>query len=660
MTLRRGLTTGVVAVLAIGFGALAAAPANAAVLPKVTYVSPPGSIPAGGGRVTVNGKGFTGVERVLFGSKRATHVTRISSKQLKVTVPPHSSATVQVRVVTAAGKSPNSAEFVYTPPPVITAITPDAGEPTGNVHIQLTGKHFRTVSAATVGGTAAPVAVESDTKVLVTVPPEAAGSYDVVLTNVAGSSVPDKHSRYTYKPSKPWHLVDSVPGTGSGSTIFWDADCESGTCYAAGETTSTPTSRDGVPLIDVEQDGGWVQATVAPPADAGAFKDASLRQVACSAENTCVAFGSDVDWSGSDPTPLVQPLVALGSGQTWTSVHPPMPSNWHAANWAPITDAACFEDDCAVVGWFAVGSSKQLVVDTYADGTWTERSPAATLHGAGTNIFDDLAVSCPSAGHCLAVGRDGRRQPIAVDIPLTGTADATVQHLPVRVSDPHNNVTMDGIDCSTATSCVAVGYDCYLPSDDDQDFGPPHAFFEQYNDGKWTFHHFALPGSIPSKHAAPRWDYPAVSCVAGGTCYVGGAVSVTWKSSRGTEWKYAATVTRITGSGQQSVFAAAPDPYANESALRSVFCGSQATCVAFGFQATPPPDEGGRLTNFSQFSVQLGTKDRPRVYQGPTFDGKISDPEAIACATPTHCVAVGAHDVPDGSGTRSVAWIQES
>lgn len=661
MAPRASITTGILAVLSIGLSVAAATPAQAAALPAVRFVSASGSLPAGGGRVAIQGHGFTGVKRVLFGSKRATHVTRLSSKQLKVTVPAHPTGTVRVRVVTNAGKSPKSIVFVYTPPPVITSIKPGVGEPAGNVHIELTGKHFRTVSSGTIGATGVGVAVESDAKILVTVPPMAAGSYDVVVTNLAGSSIPNEHSRYTYAASEPWQLVDSVPGTADGDTEFFGADCESGTCYAVGDKTDDPSARDNVPLIDVEQDSGdWAQATVTPPSDPGAFKDAVLRRVACSAANTCVAFGSDVDWSG--PAPVVQPLVAVGSGQSWTTVHPPMPADWEAKNRQPITDAACFEDKCAVVGWFrvGVGASKRLVIDTYANGAWVERSPAL-VHAAAYNTFDNLAVTCGSTTQCVAVGRNGRKQPIAIDIPLTGSDRATVKNLPVQLSGPQFNVTMDGVACSSAVSCVAVGYRFEPADDSEDDNGPPYAFFERYKDGTWTDHEFAPPASIASHHTSlVRWDFPSVDCVTGGTCYAVGGLETTFKSSQGSQWKYAATVTRITDAGQQSVFAAVPDPYANESILGSVFCGDQPTCVAFGYQGTPSIDGDGPLTDVTQFTVHIGSKDRPRVYSGPTFDSHHSDPAAVACATPEHCIAVGSHNVPDGSGTRSVAWIQES
>jgi hypothetical protein len=564
-------------------------------------------------------------------------------------------------VVTGAGESPKSATFVYTKPPVITSIKPDVGEPAGKVHIELSGKHFRTASAATIGGVEVTPAVESDTKILLEVPPMDAGTYDVDVTNVVGSSVPNQDSRYTYAASEPWQLVDNVPGTGEDSTNFVGADCRSGICYAVGGKTADLSAHESEPFIDYEQDNGdWAQATVTP-SDSGALHDAYLRQVSCSADNTCIALGNDTDWSGSDP--VVLPLAAVGSGQSWTTFHPPMPSDWHPDRRQPLTDAACDAGKCAVVGWFGVGTTKRLVVATYSDGTWTDRSPSAALHGAGTNVFDNLVITCPSASRCLAVGRDGRRQPIAVDIPLTGTADATVQNLSVQLSDPHNNVTMNGIDCSTATSCVAVGYDFDLPSDPDADFGPPHAFFERYEDGTWTYHRFALPASIAAHHTTGvRWHYPSVSCVAGGTCYVAGALDVTWKSSRGTQWKYAGTITRITDSGQHSVFAAVLDPYANESALGPIFCGQQPTCVAFGYQGTPPLDGDGPPTDVRQFTVHVGTKDRPRIYENPTIDGARSDYSAVSCATPDHCIAVGTHIVTDEHGvtTHTDAWIQES
>ena len=87
---------------------------------RFSYVAAPEvlSVVANGGRITLHGKGFLHVHRVLFGSTAATGVRATSSTSLSVTTPAHAPGTVDVKVVTAFGtsKAGTSDRFTFAAP----------------------------------------------------------------------------------------------------------------------------------------------------------------------------------------------------------------------------------------------------------------------------------------------------------------------------------------------------------------------------------------------------------------------------------------------------------------------------------------------------------------------------------------------------------------
>jgi hypothetical protein len=91
---------------------------------------------AGGGTVTVLGSGFTSVKSVKFGSAAGTHVKVVSSGKLTVTVPAHTSGTVDVRVTTAGGTSAVSARdrYAFDVKPVVLSVSPSTGPVAGGTY----------------------------------------------------------------------------------------------------------------------------------------------------------------------------------------------------------------------------------------------------------------------------------------------------------------------------------------------------------------------------------------------------------------------------------------------------------------------------------------------------------------------------------------------
>lgn len=117
-------------VLAAGPAAQAAVTAGSggqtrqAARPSVSKVTPSSGSTAGGTRVTVSGKNFTGVRAVDFGSAQGRQLKVASSTRLTVISPRHAAGLAGVKVITAAGSSASVAADHYTyvtPPGPVTA-----------------------------------------------------------------------------------------------------------------------------------------------------------------------------------------------------------------------------------------------------------------------------------------------------------------------------------------------------------------------------------------------------------------------------------------------------------------------------------------------------------------------------------------------------------
>lgn len=106
------------AVATVGAVPLSSSAAAAPARPIVTSVSPATATPSGGVRVTVKGRGFVHVTKVVFGNTVAKHVTVISRFKLIVTAPAHAPGRLHVKVLTPAGWSLTSVgnRFTYIPP----------------------------------------------------------------------------------------------------------------------------------------------------------------------------------------------------------------------------------------------------------------------------------------------------------------------------------------------------------------------------------------------------------------------------------------------------------------------------------------------------------------------------------------------------------------
>lgn len=199
--------------LMTGLTGVTAPVAEAATKPSITKVAPARGYTTGGTTITVTGKRFTKVKKVIIGGVKAKKVTVISATKLKVVTPAHRAGRVAIAVTTAKGTTTRLNAFTYLQPPL------RASGP-------ITATSNRTISGLKISNPAGPC---------ITVP---AGVHDVTITgnqigpcgkNVDGLGITIKEratrivmtSNVIHDVSSGVHAYGSFnPITFSGNTVY--------------------------------------------------------------------------------------------------------------------------------------------------------------------------------------------------------------------------------------------------------------------------------------------------------------------------------------------------------------------------------------------------------------------------------------------------------
>jgi hypothetical protein len=184
---------------------------------RVTAVTPSTGPAAGGTSVTVTGTGFTGATGVRFGSVAAASFTVTGAGSITATSPAAGAATVDVTVTNAGGSSTTSPsdQFTFVAAPTVTGVSPGSGSPAGGTPVTITGSHLTGATQVTFGGAPAGFTVNDDASITAYSPAtDEAGTVDVKVTTVGGTSARTGADRFTYTVVRP--VVTNVsPSVGS-------------------------------------------------------------------------------------------------------------------------------------------------------------------------------------------------------------------------------------------------------------------------------------------------------------------------------------------------------------------------------------------------------------------------------------------------------------
>jgi RHS repeat-associated protein len=259
------------------------------------------------------------------------------------------------------------------------------------------------------------------TSVLVAIAVAAIGVRSAAATGVGWSGVPN------YLPI----------ASGQVATQFGAISCTASTaCMAVGGGTNYVT-----PVAESYSGSTWA-ATNLPD-----LSGTELFGISCTSATACVAVGQGTS------TNQFGPVAETLSGTAWTAASLPLPSGQSevSLNGVSCTSATA----CVAVGFS--NSSGTPVAETLSGTTWTATNLPLPSGQVAANLN---GVWCNSATACVAVGvannSVGNDAPIAET--LSGTT-WTATNLPLPSGETQG--WLNGVSCTSATACVAVGYSGY-------------------------------------------------------------------------------------------------------------------------------------------------------------------------------------------------------
>jgi hypothetical protein len=221
--------------------------------PKVVSVTPNHGPLTGGTIVEIKGSNLVSASAVDFGTVAASFVPR--TKHLIQAVAPAGTGTVDVRVTTNAGRSaivPRD-QFSYVSTPVIQGVRPRVGSTVGGNQVTISGDDFTNVTAVDFGSTpAADLLVDSSNAITAVTPAHAAGTVDITVTILGGSTSPiDPADQYTFKLNLPevtsvvfdvGNVAGGEPVTITGKLFLAGATVDFGSTPSPSVTVKSPTT----------------------------------------------------------------------------------------------------------------------------------------------------------------------------------------------------------------------------------------------------------------------------------------------------------------------------------------------------------------------------------------------------------------------------------
>lgn len=169
--------------------------------PVVAGINPSSGSTAGGSSVRIGGTGLSGATGVAFGGVAATSFVVNGDGSITAVAPAGAAGTVDVTVTTGGGTSATSSadRFTYVAPPVVTGISPSSGPASGGTVVTIWGTGLSTATGVWFGSVAATsFMVNLDGSITVVAPPSVAGTVDVTVATLYGTSATSSADEFTY------------------------------------------------------------------------------------------------------------------------------------------------------------------------------------------------------------------------------------------------------------------------------------------------------------------------------------------------------------------------------------------------------------------------------------------------------------------------------
>ncbi|WP_199229142.1 putative Ig domain-containing protein [Caulobacter endophyticus] len=324
---------GLVAVVVTTAGGTASSNFTYVAPPTVTSVSPTAGPTIGGTSVVITGTGFTnasGPGGVKFGATNATTYTVNSDTQITATSPANAAGTYDITVTTVGGTSAASAadQYTYIAAPTVTSVSPTAGPTSGGTSVIITGTGFTTTSGASgvrFGATnATGYTVDSDTQITATSPANSAGTYDITVTTIGGTSATSASDQFTYVNAPTVTSISPTAGpTGGGTTVVITGTNFTGvSAVTFGGTAATGFVFDSATQITATSPAGTgtVDVRVTTPGGTSATSAADQFTFVAPPVSSSPTYGSIIDYNdGGNLTTNIDLSLYITGGGTPTS-----------------------------------------------------------------------------------------------------------------------------------------------------------------------------------------------------------------------------------------------------------------------------------------------------------------------------------------------------
>ncbi len=482
-----------------------------------------------------------------------------------------------------------------------------------------------------------------------------------------------------------------IPEPQQGSNLFGVACSKASACTAVGDSPKGPGT---VPLAERWNGSSWTIQSA--PAPAG-VKISQLNSVSCPSPSRCLAVG-DATAGGK-----TVPLAELWNGASWKIETTPAPAHQPVSE---LNGIACPSvSRCFSVGLTGNGSIRKVLAEAWNGKHWIIQQTPSAASGDGLN-----AVSCESGASCMAVGSglaerwNGKKWTAlkiarpsgspaelfdvsctkagpcyAVGGNFTEGIEGAVAELwngsrwsvqPVPVTGSADESALQGVSCTTATNCTAVG--SYHDSTQG-DRGLAEDFTIRWQDASplpfngvigtglnavscsssqacvvvgtfetnSAFESFSQSwdGSTWTARVTPKpkiTNLDSVSCPAASACTAVGDIARTPNPAPLAE--------RWNGFGWTIQKTPAPAG-ANRAFLLSVSCPSRTSCFAVGFAEGTSGKQKTLAEHWNGKTWQLQVTPDPAGKQGIELG-------SVSCASASSCVAVGTFN----DGTFAQAW----
>jgi hypothetical protein len=343
------------------------------------------------------------------------------------------------------------------------------------------------------------------------------------------------------------------------------------------------------------------------PAQSGA-KGYAPTGVSCPSVTSCTMVGYFENKSGAYVT-----LAEGWNGISWTIEPTPNPTGAEASVLEAVSCVA--PKTCTAVGYYKNNAGADASLAEAWNGTvWSiETGPTP----AGATAFELQGVSCTSATACVAVGYDESAESVAVPLPEAWNGEAwSIQSTP-GVTGALDSA-LDAVSCVSASACTAVG--SYRSSSSGH-----ITLAEAWNGEAWSVQSISSPRGQTNSDLLGVSCTSATACTAVGDSYSAGVGPLTLAEAwNGTSWSVQSTPS---ASGANAI----------NSYLRSVSCTSATACTAVGDSEYQGPSFTALAEVWDGSSWSVQSVPTPTGAQDDYFDG-------VSCVAATACTGIGNWD----------------